>query len=210
VRGYRPLQTAPLALVVALPQLIALPVTAAILNIERVDCRWVLGLGLTLMATSCVLGSFMTSDWVRENFYLLQALLTVGEPMAVIPLLMEVTTGLPPTEGPFASAMFNMVKGFAAAVGTALVEGLGTAREHYHSVMLVDRLGSEPLVAGQGAARTGTFGDLAGRIHAQAVVLTSADLYLVMAAIAIALVLLVPIVPVRVRPPRAATQTTSR
>lgn len=210
VRGYRPLQTAPLALVVALPQLIALPVTAAILNLERVDCRWVLGLGLTLIATSCVLGSFMTSDWVRENFYVLQALLTVGEPMAVIPLLMEVTTGLPPTEGPFASAMFNMVKGFAAAIGTALVEGLGTAREHYHSVMLVDRLGGEPLVAGQGAARTGTPGDLAGRIHAQAVVLTSADLYLVMAAIAIALVLLVPIVPVRVRPPRAATQTTSR
>jgi MFS transporter, DHA2 family, multidrug resistance protein len=210
VRGYRPLQTAPLALVVALPQLIALPVTAAILNLERVDCRWVLGLGLTLMATSCVLGSFMTSDWVRENFYLLQALLTAGEPMAVIPLLMEVTTGLSPTEGPFASAMFNMVKGFAAAVGTALVEGLGTAREHYHSVMLVDRLGGEPLVAGQDAARTGTLGDLAARIHAQAIVLTSADLYLVMAAIAVALVLLVPIVPVRVRPPRAATQTTSR
>jgi DHA2 family multidrug resistance protein len=105
--------------------------------------------------------------------------------------------------------MFNMVKGFAAAVGTALVEGLGTAREHYHSSMLVDRLGSEPLVV-QGAARTGMLDDLAGRIHAQAVVLMSADLYLVMAAIAIALVLLIPIVPVRVRPPRAATQTTSR
>jgi DHA2 family multidrug resistance protein len=53
VRGYRPLKIAPLALVVALPQLIALPVTAAILNIERVDCRWVLGLGLTLVAASC-------------------------------------------------------------------------------------------------------------------------------------------------------------
>jgi DHA2 family multidrug resistance protein len=130
--------------------------------------------------------------------------------MAVIPLLMEVTTGLPPTEGPFASAMFNMVKGFAAAVGTGLVEGLGTAREHYHSVMLVDRVGSEPLTAGQRGDPMGTFADLTGRIHAQAVVLMSADLYLVMAAIAIALVLLIPIVPVRVRPPRAATQTTSR
>jgi DHA2 family multidrug resistance protein len=210
VRGYRPLQIAPLALVVALPQLIALPVTAAILNIERVDCRWVLGLGLTLVAASCALGSFMTSDWVRENFYLLQALLTIGEPMAVIPLLMQVTTNLPPTEGPFASAMFNMVKGFAAAVGTGLVTGLGTAREHYHSVMLVDRLGSEPLTASQAGDRTGTFADLAGRIHEQAVVLMSADLYLVMAAITTALVLLIPIVPVRVRPPRATAPTTSR
>jgi DHA2 family multidrug resistance protein len=210
VRGYRPLQIAPLSLVVALPQLIALPVTAAILNLERVDCRWVLALGLTLIAISCALGSFMTSDWVRENFYLLQAFLTVGEPMAVIPLLMQTTTGLPPTEGPFASAMFNMVKGFAAAVGTGLVEGLGTAREHYHSTMLVDRLGSAELSAGQAADHTGAFADLAARIHEQAVVLTSADLYLIMAAITAALVLLIPIVPVRVRPPRAATQTTSR
>src|ERR1700692_1100574 len=80
VRGYRPLQIAPLALAVALPQLIALPVTAAILNISRVDCRWVLGLGLTLVAASCALGSFMTSDWVRENFYLLPALLTMRGP----------------------------------------------------------------------------------------------------------------------------------
>jgi len=91
-----------------------------------------------------------------------------------------------------------------------LVTGLGTAREHYHSVMLVDRLGSEPLAAVQAADRTGTFADLAGRIHEQAVVLMSADLYLVMAAITTALVLLIPIVPVRVRPPRAAAPTTSR
>jgi DHA2 family multidrug resistance protein len=210
VRGYRPLQIAPLALLVAMPQLIVLPLTAALLNIERVDCRWVLALGLTLLAASCVLGSFMTSDWVRENFYVLQLLQTVGEPMAVIPLLLQVTTNLPPTEGPFASAMFNMVKGFAAAVGTAVVEALGTAREHYHSVMLVDRLGREPLTAEQSVGRPGTLAELAGRIHEQALVLMSADLYLVMAAIAVGLVLLIPVLPLRVRPPRAATQTPSR
>jgi DHA2 family multidrug resistance protein len=210
VHGYRPLQIAPLSLLVALPQLIALPVTAAILNMERVDCRWVLALGLSLIAASCFLGSFMTSDWIRENFYLLQALLTVGEPMAVIPLLLQTTTNLPPTEGPFASAMFNMLKGFAAAVGTGLVEGVGTAREHYHSVMLVDQLGNQPLTVGQGADRTAAYAGLAERIHEQAVVLTSADLYLVMAAITAALMLLIPVVPLRVHPPRAATPTTSR
>jgi DHA2 family multidrug resistance protein len=76
--------------------------------------------------------------------------------------------------------------------------------------MMVDRLGHEPLIVGQAADHTGTFADLAERIHEQAVVLTSADLYLVMAVLSIALALLVPIVPVRVRPPRAPTQTTSR
>lgn len=200
VRGYRPLQAVPLSLIVALPQLIALPLTAAILNIQRVDCRWVLAIGLALVATTCVLGSFVTADWVRENFYLLQMLQIMGQPMAVIPLLMLATTGLPPTEGPWASAMFNTTKGFAAVLGTAIIEGVGTIREHYHSEMLVDRLGTLGQPDGRDPA---ALGELAARIHTQAVVLTSADLYLVMAAITCGLILLIPILPVRVYPPRA-------
>jgi DHA2 family multidrug resistance protein len=76
--------------------------------------------------------------------------------------------------------------------------------------MLVDQLGNQPLTVGQTVDRTAAYGGLAERIHEQAVVLTSADLYLVMAAIAVALVLLIPVVPVRVRPPRATAPTPSR
>ncbi len=199
VRGYRPLQTAPIALLVAIPQLLSLPLVAAILNIQRVDCRWVLALGLGLLATSSGLGSLLTAEWVRENFYFLQTLQIVGEPMAVIPLLMLATTGLPPTEGPFASAMFNTVRGFSAAIGTGLIEGLGTSREHYHSAMLVDRLGTLQPVAGE----AGPLAELGERIHRQAVVLMSADLYLVMAVIALGLILIIPLLPTRVFPPRA-------
>ncbi len=46
VQGYRPLQLAPLALWVALPQLLALPAVAALCNLRQVDCRWVLATGL--------------------------------------------------------------------------------------------------------------------------------------------------------------------
>lgn len=199
VRGYRPLETTPLALIVALPQLLALPLTAAILNLQRVDCRWVLAIGLGMVASSCALGSFVTADWVRENFYLLQALQIMGQPMAVIPLLMLATTGLPPAEGPWASAMFNTVKGFAAALGTGLVEGLGTVREHFHSEMLVDRLGSVAT-----GSDTAVLNELTERIRTQAAVLMSADLYMVMAGIACGLILLIPIMPTRIYPPRAA------
>jgi len=201
VRGYRPLETAPLALIVALPQLVALPLTAAILNIERVDCRWVLAIGLAMVATSCALASFVTAEWVRENFYLLQMLQIMGQPMAVIPLLMLATTGLPPVEGPWASAMFNTTKGFAAALGTGIVEGVGTIREHYHSEMLVDRLGTLGQPDGREA---GALTELAERIHTQAIVLTSSDLYLMMAAIGFGLILLIPILPTRIYPPRPA------
>jgi MFS transporter, DHA2 family, multidrug resistance protein len=195
VHGYRPLQTTPLALLVAIPLLIALPMTAAALNIRRVDFRWILAIGLALMATTCFMGSFVTSDWVRENFYWLQSLQIAAQPMLIMCILMGVTTGLPPTEGPFASAMFNSFKAFSAAVATGLIEGLGTAREHFHSSMLVDRLGNTMLVTSQSVDATHGLGELAHRIHTQAVVLTSADLYRVMTGIALVLLVLVRCYP---------------
>jgi DHA2 family multidrug resistance protein len=183
------------------PLLITLPVTAAVLNIRRVDHRWVLAIGLSLMITTCVMGSFLTSEWVRENFYVLQSLQIAAQPMVIMSILMGVTTGLPPTEGPFASAMFNTLKTFSAAAATALIDGLGTARQHFHSTMLVDQVGNNAVIVGQGIDAAHGLGELAHRIHEQALVLTSADLYRVMAGIAIATLILIPIVPVRVYPP---------
>ncbi|MFM0597049.1 MFS transporter [Paraburkholderia dilworthii] len=205
VHGYRPLQTAPLSLLVAIPLLIVLPLTAAVLNLRRADHRWVMAIGLCLMTTTCVLGSFMTSDWIRDNFYWLQSIQIVAQPMVILAILMGVTTGLPPTEGPFASAMFNSIKTFSAAVATGLIEGLGTRRERLHSNMLVDHLGNHALVTSQSIDAAHGLGELAHRIHVQALVLTSADLYRVMAGIAVALLFLVPVLPVRIYPPWCST-----
>ncbi|MNZ94914.1 hypothetical protein D3C78_1140350 [compost metagenome] len=196
IQGYRPAQTAPLMLLVALPQLLALPLTAALCNIRAVDCRWVLAIGLGMLALSCGLGSQLTSVWIRDNFYLLQMLHIFGQPMAVLPLLMLATGGMSPQDGPFASAWFNTVKGLASVVATGLLEALTTLRRHFHSNVLVDNLGNSPLA-------DSTAPGLAKRIHEQALVLTSADLYLCMAVLAAALILLIPFVPTRIYPPRA-------
>ncbi|QYY28465.1 MFS transporter [Cupriavidus pinatubonensis] len=209
VHAYRPLQTAPLSLLLALPLLITLPLTAAVLNLRRVDSRWVMTAGLLLMIATCALGSLMTSEWIRVNFYWLQALQIMAQPMVILSILMGVTTGLPPTEGPFASAMFNSLKTFSAAVATALIEGLGTGRERFHSNMLVDQLGNNAVVAGRGVDSVHTLAQLAHRVHEQALVLTSADLYRVMACVAIALLFLVPILPVRIYPPWSTTPPSS-
>ncbi|TDY26248.1 DHA2 family multidrug resistance protein [Paraburkholderia sp. BL6665CI2N2] len=210
IHGYRPLQTTPLFLLVAIPLLIALPATAALLNLQQVDHRWVMAAGLCLMAISCFLGSFVTSDWIRNNFYWLQSLQILAQPMVIMGILMGVTTGLPPTEGPFASAMFNTVKTFSGAAASGLIEGLGTAREHFHSGMLVDHLGNNALVTSQSLDAAHGLGELAHRIHEQAVVLTSADLYRVMAGIAVAFLFVIPVLPVRVYPPWSTTQPSSR
>lgn len=205
VHAYRPLQTAPLSLLIAIPLLITLPLTAAVLNLRRVDHRWVMAIGLCLMATTCLMGSFIASEWIRDNFYWLQSIQIVAQPMVILAILMGVTTGLPPTDGPFASAMFNSLKTFSAAVASGLIEGLGTDRERLHSNMLLDQLGNHALVTSQSIDTVHGLGELAHRIHEQAVVLTSADLYRVMAGVAIALLFLVPVLPVRIYPPWCAT-----
>ncbi|MFK0088141.1 MFS transporter [Pseudomonas sp. NPDC090755] len=196
IQGYRPVQTGPLMLLVALPQLLALPLVAALCNLRAVDCRWVLAAGLGMLSLSCVLGTQLTSVWIRDNFYLLQLLHIFAQPMSVIPLLMLATGGMTPQDGPFASAWFNTIKGLASVVATGLLEALTTIRRHFHSNALVDSLGNSPL------ADSSTPG-LARRIHEQALVLTSADLYLCMAVLAAALILLIPFVPTRIYPPRA-------
>jgi MFS transporter, DHA2 family, multidrug resistance protein len=197
IHAYRPLQTTPLSLLVALPLLIALPATAALLNLKRVDSRWVMATGLSLMIATCAMGSFMTSEWIRDNFYLLQSLQIAAQPMLILAILMGVTTGLPPAEGPFASAMFNSLKTFSAAVATALIEGVGTDRERFHSNVLVDQMGNRAYLGNQDI----DVAQLAHRVHEHALVLMSADLYRVMACVAVALLLLVPVLPVRIYPP---------
>ncbi|MGN8345373.1 MFS transporter [Pseudomonas sp. SMV71] len=196
VQGYRPVQTAPVMLLMALPQLIALPLVAALCNLRWVDCRWVLGIGLGMLVLSCLGGSQLTSAWIRDDFYGLQLLQIFGQPMAVLPLLMLSTGSISPMEGPLASAWFNTVKGLAAVIATGVLDALTTSRLHFHSTMLVDSLGNSPLAD---SAMPG----LAHRLHEQAVVLTSSDLYLCMAGVALALILLIFWLPTRIYPPGA-------
>jgi DHA2 family multidrug resistance protein len=196
VQGYRPVQTAPLMLIAALPQLLALPLVAALCNLRRVDCRWVLGIGLSMLVLSCIGGSQLTSAWIRDDFYALQLLQIFGQPMAVLPLLMLSTGSISPMEGPYASAWFNTVKGLSAVIATGMIDALTTSRLHFHSTMLVDRLGNSPLTDSDSAG-------LAQRIHEQALVLTAADLYLCMSGVALALIVLIFWLPTRIYPPRA-------
>lgn len=198
VQGYRPVQTAPVMLLAALPQLLALPLVAALCNLRWVDCRWVLGIGLSMLALSCIGGSQLTSVWIRDDFYVLQLLQIFGQPMAVLPLLMLSTGSISPMEGPFASAWFNTVKGLSAVIATGVIDALTTSRLHFHSTMLVDRLGNSPLADSDSAG-------LAHRLHEQAVVLTASDLYLCMSGVALALILLIFWLPTRIYPPRAPT-----
>ncbi|MCP1216374.1 MFS transporter [Acetobacter orientalis] len=224
VRGYRPIQAAPVSLVVALPQLIMLPLIAALCNSRKVDCRWVLAIGMACLATSAFLGTWLTVDWVRDNFYLLQILQVFGQPMTVIPTLMLATMAMGPADGPFISGMVNMLKGLANAVAFALFSAFMRRREQYHSAMLLDHHGTHqlalqgignpivqqlnPTSPDSGHVARNALQVLHTYVREQSLVLALNDLYFVLIWVCCGYAVLNLILPHRVYPPRAPTPQT--
>ena len=201
IQGYRPLQIAPLAAALALPQFLSLPLVSALCNLRRVDCRWVFALGVLQMGLSFWLGTHITSDWYRGNFYVMQGLQIFGQPMIVVPILMLATLKLGPMDGPFVSGMFNMTKGLANAIAIGVIDYVLTTREHLHSVMLLDQYGGATNILRSLDEAPGDLAHLAEAAHAQALTLAISDLYLVLIGIVLALLILLLILPTRVYPP---------
>jgi DHA2 family multidrug resistance protein len=201
VQGYRPLQTMPTALMIALPQLLLAPLVATVINRNWVDSRYVISAGLALLATACVGGSLITSEWIRDDFYLLQILHAFGQPMVVVPLLMNATGVIHPMEGPFASSMVNTLRGLFSVVAVSAMENFVTHREHLHSNTLLDGLGSRH--QSLPALLHGAPGiPLPERVREQAFVLGFSDTFLALLAVIAVLFVVLLTLPKRAFPPQ--------
>lgn len=225
VGGFRTLQFAPLALTVGLPQLLIAPLVAALLNIRWIDCRWVLAAGVALLVTACLLGAQITSDWARQNFWMLQLLQAFGQPMVILPILMSATSVVAPPEGPFASAMFNTVRGFSSVAASVLVEVFLSHREKIHSNILLDQAASRPwlmsapssadasashpLLMDGSISSSENLSGFATLVRHQATVLGLSDSWLLLIAFATLLLLLTAWLPKRVWPPQTLIQPAS-
>lgn len=201
VQGYRPLQIMPIALSIALPQLLLAPLVATVINRNWVDSRYVIASGLVLLTIACLGASQITSEWIRDDFYWLQALHTFGQPMVVVPLLMTATGVIQPQEGPFASSMVNTVRGLFSVIAASLLENFLSAREHFHSNVLLDHLGTqhqrlEPLFSAEQST------NLAGRVREQAFVLSFSDAFLALMAVILVLAIVLVTLPKRAYPPQ--------
>lgn len=218
VAGFRSSQFVPLALTVGVPQLLLAPLLAALLNRRWIDSRWMLCCGAALLCLSCLSGMYITSDWARQNFWQIQLLQAVGQPMLILPVLMSSTSVIHPTEGPYASAMFNSVRGFASIGAGSLIENFLTHREKFHSFTLLDRLdnqpwritaekssdagGIKPLLADGSASSVENLAHFSTLIKHQAVILSISDTYLAIACFTVVLVLFTLWLPRRVYPPQ--------
>ncbi len=219
VQGFRAVQVGPLALTIGLPQLIIAPLVAAVLNLRWINSRLVLIIGLALIGISCYGGSHITEGWARENFYWLQAMQAFGQPMAILPVLMGATGVVQPPEGPFASAMFNTVRGFSSVLGSALVGEFSSKREQFHSNVLLNHVGNvnsllsqpydgdgtylAPLNPDGSSVSTQALSAFSSLVKRQATILGISDSYLMIIGIAFALGLLTLLLPKRTYPPQS-------
>lgn len=201
IQGYRPQQVMPIALLIAVPQLILAPLVAFVISHRWVDSRYVLAAGLCLLTVACIGGSMVTSEWVREDFYALQALHAFAQPMVVVPLLMNATGVIAPMEGPFASAMVNALRGLAAVIAGSAVENFLTKREHFHSNILLNAFTSRQPTLAQPLDQ-GSILELAERLREQAFVLSFSDAFLALLAVLAALLLILLTLPKRAYPPQ--------
>lgn len=182
VQGFRPLQIAPIGLVISLPQLVLAPLVSMILYWRWVDARWVVAIGLALLALSCWLGADVTSEWMAHQFWLTQACQMIGQPLAVIPFLYLATSVAAPMEGPFISGLVNMLRCLATLGGGVAVNELLTGDGAAHLRGMIDRAGlMGDLPGGNAASLLATF-------RVEAVTLSVADGYRLAGILALLLI----------------------
>lgn len=181
LQDYRPLQTAPIGLIVALPQLVLGSAVALLLYRKWIDARIVLASGLALIALACLIGAKVTADWNGEQFVAAQALQSVGQPMAVVSLLFLATSVVQPHEGPYVSGTINTIRAFGSLLGAAIVGQFITVRSRFHGEMLIDGAGLVTYALPE-AMEPALLQSIVGQ---QSLVLSVADAYRLLATLAL-------------------------
>jgi MFS transporter, DHA2 family, multidrug resistance protein len=218
VQQFRPVQLYVLSLEIALLQLVFLPIVAWLLDFPWVDARVLNFLGYCCLFIACIGDSRLISSWDSTQFVIWQALQSAGDALVVMPLLMMATNSIQPQEGPFGSALFNMPRGIAEAVGPWLLQLVARWRGALHSDRLTDQMGLDryrviqaptidpqrvPALLPSGVPRSpDALSLLSGSLHAQTDVMVLSDAFLVVAGVVAFLMVAVCIIPVRTYPPR--------
>ena len=134
VEHYSALEIGETLMWVGIPQLFIIPFIPRLMKI--VDVRLIIGLGLVLFGTSCLMDSYMDINFAMDQFRVSNIVRALGQPLIIIPLLSVATAGLPKNETGSASALFNMLRNLGGSVGIAILSTLVTTREQFHSVRI--------------------------------------------------------------------------
>jgi DHA2 family multidrug resistance protein len=134
VQGYNAQQIGWTIMWSGMPQLVMMPVAAALLR--RFDARVLLSIGLVLFSGSCFLNSELTNLTGYDQLKLTQIIRALGMPLVIVPLTTLATGGIETEQSGSASALFNMLRNLGGSIGIALLATQLDLREKLHSIRI--------------------------------------------------------------------------
>jgi len=204
VRGYDSLQIGETMFVTGIFMMITAPIAGNIA--QRVDPRMMMAFGLSLFAVSCLELVPITKDWAFAELFIPQALRGVALMTSMLPVSILALGTLPPERIKNASGLFNLTRNLGGAVGLAVITTLLNDRWDLHIQRLhesvtwsreaaVERLTamSRGLSALGSNAELGALQVLGQSVKREALVMAFSDVFLALALIFAAIVLLVPL-----------------
>ncbi|TAL03545.1 MAG: DHA2 family efflux MFS transporter permease subunit [Verrucomicrobia bacterium] len=179
------------------PQLLMMPVAAALL--KKFDARWLLTAGLAVFGVSCFMNAVMTHLTAYDQLKLSQLVRAIGMPLTIVPLTALATGGIEREQSGSASALFNMLRNLGGSIGIALLATQLDLREKFHSARLGESvslfspatqermaaltqhfvsLGADSVAAGQQALAA-----LAGTVRRESFVMAYGDCFLIIGVV---------------------------
>jgi DHA2 family multidrug resistance protein len=206
VRGYTALQVGETVFVTGAFMFLTAPVVGVLAR--RSDPRRLIFFGLALFAASTFDLTRITGDWAFGELFLPQALRGVALMSCMIPINIIALGTLPPHRIQNASGLFNLMRNLGGAFGLAAINTVLQSREALHASRLGDHVAWGAAVAEESLAGmtqslepvlgpdagTGALRRLAGMVREQALVMSFADVFLILAVLFAAMVVLVPLV----------------
>ena len=183
---YRPMQSASVGLIVALPQIVLGPLIAFLLYRRFIDSRALYILSMLLIAGACYWGAHVDEQWIAEQFYPAQALLAVGLPLAVITTIFVTSSRVTPQEGPSMGGAINTLRCLGILLGNAIVSQFCHTRQMWHYEALREHSSSlNPALHAMSEAQT------AQTVNNQAFTSSIADAYCLLGTMALIIAVII-------------------
>jgi MFS transporter, DHA2 family, multidrug resistance protein len=141
VRGFLPLQEAPVLAWVAPPQFVL--GIAAMALMRRIDPRLILTAGFSLVGIACLLNARVTSVWAGPDFGIAQAVMAVGLALAfnsmvgaIVLELLDTGALKRPVDVLTFAGFFQVTRLFGGEMGSTFMGHFIAIREQFHSNVL--------------------------------------------------------------------------
>ena len=205
VRGYDSLEIGNTMFVSGAFMMLTAPIAGTLA--QKVDPRWMMGVGLALFAISCFVLIPVTKDWAFGELFVAQAIRGVALMTCMLPVSVLALGTLPPERIKNASGLFNLTRNLGGAFGLAIITTVLNKRWDLHIERLHELVNwGRQVAVEQLSALTQGFNAVLGSdaqrqalavmsngIRREAMVMAFSDVFLILGLVFVGVLFLIPL-----------------